>query len=66
MAWLAAAGRFKTRELHFKARLDRVGHDAICSYANRVECRQRAVDDPAYALLLSWDIPRNGIEPMNL
>ena len=67
-AWLAVARdpAYNSRDLHFAARLDRVGDGAVLSYDNRVRYRNLWKDGPLYALLFSWEIPRGGVEPLRL
>ena len=68
LAWIAVGSGplYSTRELHFNARLDRHGDNAVMSYENRVAGRARAMANPIYELLLSWEIPKTNVEPMML
>ena len=71
MAWLAAAGRFASRDEHFRARTwteDKTpdGFDTVVSFVQRDAGREAAKADPSYARLLSWEVPEGTPEPEKL
>ena len=68
MAWLSCADdpAYDTRDKHFAARLDRHRDDSPLSYEKREAGRRVAENDPAYALVMSWEVPQNGAEPRNV
>jgi len=67
-AWLAVAAlpQYDSRATHFAARTDRLGDDAVMSYANRVKYRDLWKDNPLYSTLFSWEIQQTSVEPRDL
>ena len=63
LAWLQAAHLFTDAADHKAAKTIIGGDRPIVSYDQRVAGRKRAEDDPLYAKLLDWEVPKRGLEP---